>query len=111
MHKVSFACLDGLLASNGSNQLTSDAVAMTARMLLRGGAKPDVDSNKSQARSSQLVIVSTGSKVEDVVLRLYKPLGLKVTSFLPKHKGGLQNDFRCYSTFETRQLQWEDSKG
>ncbi|KAK9458293.1 putative N6-adenine methyltransferase-domain-containing protein [Dipodascopsis uninucleata] len=44
------------------------------------------------------IVVCTGEKVADVVLRAYRAYGLKRTSFFPAHRNGLQNDFRSFST-------------
>ncbi|KAI3403145.2 hypothetical protein KGF56_004034 [Candida oxycetoniae] len=44
------------------------------------------------------LISSTGERMRDIVPKLYP--GLKMTTFLPEHKNGLSNEFRCYANFE-----------
>ncbi|KAI5949899.1 EFM5 [Candida jiufengensis] len=44
------------------------------------------------------LISSTGERMNEVVLKNYP--GTKMTDFLPEHKNGLSNEFRCYANFE-----------
>lgn len=50
--------------------------------------------------ASGKVIVCTGERMEPLINRLYKPMGIKTTTFLPKHDKGLSNEFYCYTNFE-----------
>ncbi|KAI8324197.1 hypothetical protein GQ54DRAFT_241028, partial [Martensiomyces pterosporus] len=43
------------------------------------------------------VMVDTGAIMEDLAKKL---LGARITGFHPAHRGGLSNEFRCYTTFE-----------
>ncbi|KAJ1835316.1 Protein-lysine N-methyltransferase efm5 [Coemansia sp. RSA 2706] len=60
----------------------------TARFLAADGAK---------------IMIDTGAIMEDLAAKL---VGAKITNFRPAHKGGLSNEFRCYSTFEDDELTW-----
>ncbi|KAK9366022.1 putative N6-adenine methyltransferase-domain-containing protein [Lipomyces kononenkoae] len=62
--------------------------AMTVRLLL----SPDQDRRK--------IVVCTGQKVGDVILRTYRPYGVRCTEFRPEHRNGLQNEFRCFASRE-----------
>lgn len=56
------------------------------------GAKTASGDNKFK------LISSTGERMHKVVERNYP--GVHVTNFLPEHKNGLSNEFRCYANFE-----------
>ncbi|KAJ2722809.1 Protein-lysine N-methyltransferase efm5 [Coemansia sp. Benny D115] len=49
------------------------------------------------------LMIDTGAVMEDLAKKL---VGAKITGFRPAHKGGLANEFRCYSTFEDDELKW-----
>ncbi|CAK9441195.1 uncharacterized protein LODBEIA_P50640 [Lodderomyces beijingensis] len=54
---------------------------------------------KTKSGDSKFKLVSsTGERMKDVVLKSYP--GIQVTDFLPEHKNGLSNEFRCYANFE-----------
>ncbi|KAJ2897843.1 putative N6-adenine methyltransferase-domain-containing protein [Zalerion maritima] len=56
------------------------------------------------------VIVCTGERMESLVMeKLYKPLGVRTTSYEVVHARGLSNEFKCYSNFECDDWQWVDS--
>ena len=38
--------------------------------------------------------------MKDLVLRLYRPAGVGVTSLAVRHRNKLENDFLCYSNSE-----------
>lgn len=44
--------------------------------------------------------------MEDLILKLYKALGVKTTAFEPKHTRGLSNEFYCYANFECPNWNW-----
>lgn len=44
------------------------------------------------------LVSSTGERMRDVIKKAYPETSL--TSFLPEHKNGLSNEFRCYASFE-----------
>ncbi|KAI1294127.1 putative N6-adenine methyltransferase-domain-containing protein [Xylaria venustula] len=56
--------------------------------------------------TSTRVMICTGERMETLVNRLYKPLGVATTTFEPVHSG-LKNEFRCYANFECGAWQWE----
>lgn len=43
------------------------------------------------------LITSTGERMKDVIKEYYPDVSM--TSFLPEHKNGLSNEFRCYASF------------
>ncbi|KAJ8100738.1 putative N6-adenine methyltransferase-domain-containing protein [Lipomyces tetrasporus] len=62
--------------------------AITARLLL------------SSEQGRRKIVVCTGQKVADVILRTYRPYGVRCTKFRPEHRNGLQNEFRCFASGE-----------
>lgn len=50
------------------------------------------------------LITSTGERMNSVVKRNYP--STEETSFLPEHKNGLSNEFRCYASFECKYWQF-----
>lgn len=73
--------------------LTSSA-ALTTRWLL----KPNLP--------HQRIIVCTGERMENLIVKLYKSLDVKTTTFEPHHARGLSNEFYCYSNFECEDWKW-----
>lgn len=67
--------------------------AMTARWLL----KP---SSAATTSHGPRVVVSTGERVQALVLKLFQPFGMRITTFEPQHASGLSNQFHCYANFE-----------
>ncbi|KAI5962100.1 EFM5 [Candida pseudojiufengensis] len=60
-----------------------------------------VKDKTSKTKSGDLkykLISSTGERMHEVVLKNYPDT--KMTDFLPEHKNGLSNEFRCYANFE-----------
>lgn len=53
------------------------------------------------------LISCTGERMRDIVAETYPEMHL--TSFLPQHKNGLSNEFRCYASFECGQWKLDDS--
>jgi hypothetical protein len=45
-------------------------------------------------------VVSTGERVQALVLKLFQPFGMRITTFEPQHASGLSNQFHCYANFE-----------
>jgi hypothetical protein len=70
--------------------------ALTVRWLL----KPN------NAGALPRLLVCTGERMEDLILKLYKALGIKTTAFEPKHTRGLSNEFYCYANFECPSWNW-----
>lgn len=70
--------------------------ALTVRWLL----KPN------NADTLPRLIVCTGERMEDLILKLYKALGIKTAAFEPKHTRGLSNEFYCYANFECPNWNW-----
>ncbi|KAL2264003.1 hypothetical protein VTK26DRAFT_3558 [Humicola hyalothermophila] len=52
------------------------------------------------------LIVSTGERMESVVTRLYRSFGLRTTDYEPAHARCLNNEFYCYSNFESGSWGW-----
>ena len=67
-------------------------LAIAAKQLLR-------DINES------LLVSCTGERMKDVVMENYP--GIKITTFLPEHKNGLLNEFRCYANKPTKEWQFQ----
>lgn len=44
--------------------------------------------------------------MSDVVLRVYRAFGVRVTNYDPVHARGLSNEFWCYVNFESGKGSW-----
>lgn len=44
-----------------------------------------------------------GAVLRDLIYRLVKA---KMTTYFPRHKSGLANEFRCYSNYESQKIKW-----
>jgi len=63
----------------------------------------------SESRGSKTrIMLCTGERVQALVERLYRQAGLKVTRFEVRHRKGLSNEFRCYSTFQSERIRFVD---
>ncbi|KAI1262010.1 putative N6-adenine methyltransferase-domain-containing protein [Xylariaceae sp. FL1019] len=77
------------------NENCQTKMAMTMRWLARNTIPPRL-------------IICTGERMETLVDRLwYKPLGVRTTTYLPLHRGGLSNEFYCYANFECEAWEWK----
>lgn len=76
------------------------AAAMTVRWLSRSWGTP----------AESKLVVCTGERMERVIHRLYRPQGIKTTSFEPVHSKGLSNEFFCYANFECRVWNWVEQR-
>ncbi|KAF2971945.1 hypothetical protein GQX73_g1592 [Xylaria multiplex] len=56
------------------------------------------------------VLICTGERMEKLVNRLYKPLGVSTTTYEPVHSG-LKNEFCCYANFECDAWRWKQEDG
>ncbi|KAI0542475.1 putative N6-adenine methyltransferase-domain-containing protein [Xylaria digitata] len=56
------------------------------------------------------VLICTGERMEKLVNRLYKPLGVSTTTYEPVHSG-LKNEFCCYANFECEAWRWKREDG
>ncbi|SPQ25834.1 cd3cdb60-8906-4b92-ba3e-48abd6aa44b3 [Thermothielavioides terrestris] len=54
---------------------------------------------QQQYQPTTKLIVCTGERMEPLVTRLYRALGLRTTDYEPRHAGGLSNEFYCYANF------------
>jgi len=69
--------------------------------------RPAVEESSSRGR----LIVCTGERMESLVTKLYRSLGLRTTTYLPLHARGLSNEFRCYANFECDEWKWCEGQG
>ncbi|KAI0551892.1 putative N6-adenine methyltransferase-domain-containing protein [Xylaria curta] len=80
-------------------------MAMTLRWLAH--------SNTTKPSSSTIglrVLICTGERMEALVNRLYRPLGVRTTTYEPAHSG-LKNEFLCYANFECDAWSWKQGDG
>lgn len=77
--------------------------SQAARNLL---AADSGEKTKSGDRRFKL-ISSTGERMRDIIKKTYPETHL--TSFLPEHKNGLSNEFRCYASFECPYWKFDDT--
>ncbi|KAK1638107.1 putative N6-adenine methyltransferase-domain-containing protein [Colletotrichum phormii] len=80
--------------------LSEDCQTKTA-MSVRWMMKPD-------AAEKGRVIVSTGERMSEIVLKVYKPLGVRTATYEPTHSRGLSNQFCCYAGFECDGWTWRE---
>ncbi|KAI1347906.1 putative N6-adenine methyltransferase-domain-containing protein [Xylaria sp. FL0043] len=78
-------------------------MAMTLRWLARTKTSTTTTTHNTLPR----VLICTGERMEKLVNRLYKPLGVSTTTYEPLHSG-LKNEFRCYANFECEAWQWQN---
>jgi hypothetical protein len=57
------------------------------------------------------VMVCTGERMRDLITRLYRPVGVKETTFEVTHKKGLSNEFRCYANFDSEHWERVEEEG
>ncbi|GEQ69860.1 hypothetical protein JCM33374_g3535 [Metschnikowia sp. JCM 33374] len=77
--------------------------ALAARNLL---AKDEGEKTASGDYKYKL-ISSTGERMRDIMKKTYPET--RLTSFLPQHKNGLSNEFRCYASFEGAYWKFDDT--
>lgn len=53
------------------------------------------------SQQPERLLVCTGERMSELIRKIYK---VGTTTFHPKHKGGLANEFRCFSNFESNDL-------
>ncbi|KAK4156820.1 putative N6-adenine methyltransferase-domain-containing protein [Chaetomidium leptoderma] len=83
------------------NEDCQTKAALTVRWLSK---PPSVDGQQPR------LLVCTGERMEVIVLRLYKPLGLRTTDYEPVHARCLNNEFYCYANFESDSWEWRPGK-
>lgn len=89
-----------VLPSSNSHILTNhpNQAAMTARWLSKSWGAPAPNSR---------AIVCTGERMESLIAKLYRPQGVRTTTFEPRHSKGLSNEFLCYANFECGRWRWK----
>lgn len=67
------------------------------------------DENQMTASGDKLwkLVSCTGERMRYTIAETYPET--KLTSFLPQHKNGLSNEFRCYASFECSQWKFDSS--
>jgi hypothetical protein len=73
--------------------------AMSARFLARTWSK--------EGEKDLRFITCTGERCGELLKRLYSQLGVRTTTFQPKHSKGLSNEFCCYANFECEDWSWQ----
>ncbi|KAI0474259.1 putative N6-adenine methyltransferase-domain-containing protein [Xylaria cf. heliscus] len=84
----------------------SDDCQTKMAMTLRWLARPATATNTSSSTTSLRVLICTGERMEALVNRLYRPLGVRTTTYEPAHSG-LKNEFLCYANFECDAWSWK----
>ncbi|GAP85220.1 putative n-6 adenine-specific DNA methyltransferase 2 [Rosellinia necatrix] len=90
-------------------------MAMTLRWLARKPSTSTTTTSSSSSSSSSSdaagprVLICTGERMEPLVGRLYRPLGVRTTTYEPVH-AGLKNEFLCYANFECDAWQWKEAE-
>ena len=75
--------------------------------LVSGADAGSVTSEADQPRVR--IITCTGATMTDVITaRLYRRLGVRTTTFRPRHGNALSNEFRCFANFECADWTWEE---
>ncbi|SGZ58471.1 CIC11C00000005095 [Sungouiella intermedia] len=79
---------------NKPEEVPETKSAQAARNLLA-----DINGEKTASGDQKFKLISsTGERMRDIIKKTYPETLL--TSFLPEHKNGLSNEFRCYASFE-----------
>ncbi|KAI0206010.1 putative N6-adenine methyltransferase-domain-containing protein [Astrocystis sublimbata] len=78
-------------------------MAMTLRWLARPST---IGATTTTTTTTLRVLICTGERMETLVNRLYKPLGVRTTTYEPAHSG-LKNEFLCYANFECDAWSWK----
>ncbi|KAI1147483.1 putative N6-adenine methyltransferase-domain-containing protein [Nemania diffusa] len=79
-------------------------MAMTLRWLAR--TSKNNNGTDSLGKTPPRVMICTGERMEALVNRLYRPLGVQTTTYEPAHTG-LKNEFCCYANFECAAWRWK----
>lgn len=72
---------------------------MTVRWMLR-------PTSKQTTERRPRLILCTGERMETLIGKLYGPLGVRTTTYEPRHARGLSNEFYCYANFECDEWQF-----
>ncbi|ODA81552.1 hypothetical protein RJ55_00052 [Drechmeria coniospora] len=72
-------------------------VAMTVRWLFK---------TRIPELPAPQVILNTGERLNQLIAKVYRPFGLRPTTFMLKHARGLSNEFYCYANFECPTWTW-----
>ena len=59
--------------------------------------------------TSPRLMIATGERMQSLILQLYRPLGIRTTTFIPDHARELGNDFRCYASFKSPRWSWMET--
>ncbi|KAI0458977.1 putative N6-adenine methyltransferase-domain-containing protein [Xylaria acuta] len=85
-------------------------MAMTLRWLARPNTTTTKTTTSSSSTTGPRVLICTGERMEALVSRLYRPLGVRTTTYEPAHTG-LKNEFLCYANFECDAWSWKRGDG
>ncbi|KAI1749040.1 putative N6-adenine methyltransferase-domain-containing protein [Xylaria castorea] len=88
----------------------SDDCQTKMAMTLRWLARPSTTKTGSSSTAELRVLICTGERMEALVNRLYRPLGVRTTTYEPAHSG-LKNEFLCYANFECDAWSWKRGGG
>lgn len=80
--------------------------ALTCAWLSKSWGKVGTGGVNVTAKTGK-VISCTGERMQTLIEKLYKPMGVKTTTYLPVHAKGLSNEFYCYSNFECDAWKWK----
>lgn len=86
--------------------INTNPVAMTLRWLARTSKNNSSSSASGAGNTTPRVLICTGERMEALVNRLYRPLGVCTTTYEPVH-AGLKNEFCCYANFECEAWRWK----
>ncbi|SPO05085.1 related to NADH2 dehydrogenase (ubiquinone) 40K chain [Cephalotrichum gorgonifer] len=64
----------------------------------------------TRAAKAARVIISTGERMQPIVLKLYKAFGVRTTTLEPRHARELGNEFLCYASFEGPSWSWVEEE-
>lgn len=78
-------------------------MALTVKWLSR----PPSTSVNADKQQQTRVLVCTGERMADVVVRVYRSFGLRITDYEPVHARGLSNEFYTYANFESDAWGWK----
>ncbi|KAL7271207.1 Protein-lysine N-methyltransferase efm5 [Rhizina undulata] len=79
--------------------------ALTVRWMTKPWTAPK-KGGSSEPDPAVRIMVCTGERMRELVEKLYRPAGVRGTSFDVQHANGLSNEFMLYSSFQSERFQY-----
>ncbi|CAG8954193.1 hypothetical protein HYFRA_00005813 [Hymenoscyphus fraxineus] len=86
-------------STNTNNHPAAQSVSYLSKSWSLPAPSPSTSTSTSPDTNPK-IIVCTGERMQPLIHKIYAPIGIRTTTFLPVHDKGLSNEFFCYSNFE-----------